>query len=240
VSARAALRGGRDWIGAVDICVIEQEPEAPAGLLADWALERGHRVAVLRAREVTRWPDPREFGLIVPLGSECSVHASPDAWIPTQIDFLRRAHEAGVPVFGICFGAQALAAALGAEVRRAAAPEIGWIEVEPLNGGNIAPGPWIVWHGDTFAFPEGAEPLARTAAAPHAFRLGNSVGVQFHPEVTAEILDMWIHQGRAQLDAGGIDPDAMRRQLVADEGPHRDRAFALFDAIVAGWTSVQT
>ena len=53
---------------------------------------------------------------MVALGSDRSVHASPDPWIAAQLAFLRAAHDAGVPVLGICFGAQALAAALGGRV----------------------------------------------------------------------------------------------------------------------------
>jgi GMP synthase-like glutamine amidotransferase len=220
----------------VKIAIVEQEPEAPAGLLAEWARSRGHEVVVLRVPELETWPDPGEYGLIAPLGSESSVHASSHEWIGQQIDFLRSAHEAGVPVLGICFGGQALAAALGAEVRRADRDEIGWLELEALDGGAIAPGPWLVWHSDTFAFPEGAERLARTPAAAQAFRLGNSVGLQFHPEVTPEILDMWIASGRESLERQGIDPEALKARLLAEEDDHRERAFALFDTIAAGWT----
>jgi GMP synthase-like glutamine amidotransferase len=221
---------------AVNVCIIEQEPEAPGGLLTEWAQARGHGVVVLRVPDVDEWPDPREYGLIAPLGSECSVHASTDEWIPQQIDFLRSAHEAGVPVLGICFGGQALAAALGADVWKAEKDEIGWLEIEALDGGELAPGPWFVWHSDTFAFPAGAEQLARTPAAAQAFRLGNSVGLQFHPEVTPEILDMWITSGRESLERQGIDADALKARLLAEEDDHRERAFALFDTIAAGWT----
>jgi GMP synthase-like glutamine amidotransferase len=220
----------------VKIAILEQEPEAPAGLLGEWARSRGHEIVVLRVPELDEWPDPGEYGLIAPLGSESSVHASSHEWIGHQIEFLRSAHDAGVPVLGICFGGQALAAALGAEVRRADRDEIGWLEIEPLDGRAITPGPWLVWHSDAFAFPPGAEQLARTPVAAQAFRLGNSVGLQFHPEVTPEILDMWIASGRKSLERQGIDPEALKARLLAEEDDHRERAFALFDAIAAGWT----
>jgi GMP synthase-like glutamine amidotransferase len=222
------------------IAIIEQEPEAPAGLLGEWAQARGHEVVVLRTPEVmTAWPDPREFDVIAPLGSECSVHASDEPWIRPQIDFLRRAHEAGVPVLGICFGAQALAAALGAEVRKLERSEIGWLDPEPLDGAAITPGPWLDWHSDTFAVPPGAEQLARTPDAAQAFRLGPSVGLQFHPEVTPEILDMWIASGRESLEREGVDAEGLRAWLREREDDHRARAFALFDTIAAGWTDVR-
>jgi GMP synthase-like glutamine amidotransferase len=222
----------------MELAVVEQQADAPAGLLAEWAVERGHRAVTLRAEELGAgpWPDPTRYGAIAPLDAEQSVHASPDPWIPPQVAFLRAAHEAGVPVLGLCFGGQALAAALGGEVRAAPAPEIGWLELEPLDGGVVAPGPWFAWHNDTFTLPPGAIELARSAAYPHAFRVGRSVGLQFHPEVTPAIVEGWIRGGRETLAANRVDADAIRTRARKDAAAHRARAFALFDAIAAGWT----
>lgn len=222
----------------MDLCVIEQNHDAPAGLLAEWARERGHRVITLVAAQVGAgpWPDPTRFGAIVPLGAEQSVATSTDPWIAPQLAFLREAHERGVPVLGVCFGGQALAAALGGTVRAAAGPEIGWLELESRNGGDIPPGPWFAWHSDTFTLPPGAHELARSAAYPHAFRIGRSVGLQFHPEVTPEILEGWIRGGRDTLARERLDAEAMRAQTRAGQADHRARSFALFDRIAAHWT----
>lgn len=221
----------------MELCIVEQQSDAPAGLLAEWAVARGHRVVTLRAPELGAgpWPDPTRYDAIAPLGAEHSVHASPDPWIAPQIDFLREAHERDVPVLGLCFGGQALAAALGGEVRAAAAPEIGWLELESLDGGAIAPGPWFAWHHDTFTLPPGARELARSAEYPHAFRIGRSVGLQFHPEVTPKIVEGWVRGGRDTLDAHRIDTEAIRAETRAGATAHRARSFALFDAIGAGW-----
>jgi GMP synthase-like glutamine amidotransferase len=224
-----------------DVCIVEQESDAPAGLIADWAVERGHRVVTLRAQEIGAgpWPDPRRFGAIVPLGAEHSVHASQDPWIAPEIAFLREAHEAGIPVFGVCFGGQALAAALGGEVRAAPAPEIGWLELESLDGGTVPPGPWFAWHEDTFTVPPGAVELARSPVCPHAFRVGASVGLQFHPEVTPAIVEGWVRDGRATLAKNRIDGEAIRARTRDDAAAHRARAFALFDGVAAEWTFVR-
>jgi GMP synthase-like glutamine amidotransferase len=223
---------------SVHLCIVEQNADAPAGLLEDWARERGHRVTTLRAPEVGAgpWPDPRAYGAIAPLGAEQSVERSKDPWIAPQVAFLRDAHEAGIPVLGLCFGGQALAAALGGEVRAAPAPEIGWLELEALDGGAVGPGPWFAWHEDTFTLPPRAVALARSPVCAHAFRVGRSVGLQFHPEVTPAILEGWVRGGRDTLARNRIDGDAIRARAREEAAAHRARAFALFDAIAAGWT----
>jgi len=223
---------------SVHLCIVEQNADAPAGLLEDWARERGHRVTTLRAPEAGAgpWPDRRAYGAIAPLGAEQSVERSKDPWIAPQVAFLRDAHEAGIPVLGLCFGGQALAAALGGEVRAAPAPEIGWLELEALDGGAVGPGPWFAWHEDTFTLPPGAVALARSPVCAHAFRVGRSVGLQFHPEVTPAILEGWVRGGRDTLARNRIDGDAIRARAREDADAHRVRAFGLFDAIAAGWT----
>jgi GMP synthase-like glutamine amidotransferase len=221
----------------MDLAIVEHDEDAPAGFLLDWALDRGHRVEMLHARELgADWPDPGGYGAIAALGSEHSVHGSPHAWIAAEVDFFRAAHEASVPVLGLCFGAQALAAALGAEVRRAERPEIGWFELEPVDAGPVPPGPWFQWHFDTFAVPSGARELARTPASPQAFVLGTSVGLQFHPEATPDIIAGWIRSGGDELERHGLDAGALEARTRASGAAARERAYTLFDAITRGWT----
>jgi GMP synthase-like glutamine amidotransferase len=212
----------------VRVVVVEQDPDAPAGLVGEWAAARGAEVEVIRARELASWPDPAGADAIVPLGSERSVHASPDPWIAAEIDYLRSAHGAGVPILGICFGAQALAAALGAEVSRLPRTEIGWVDVGGVDGYG---GRWFTWHEDAFALPPGANELARNDVGLQAFELGRSVGLQFHPEVTTAIVDGWLQDGRDAVP----DPEPLRRETAAVIADARERAFALFDRIAARW-----
>jgi GMP synthase-like glutamine amidotransferase len=216
----------------VRVCVVEQQPDAPAGLAGAWAVRRGHELEVLRAPQVGAWPDPRSFAAVVALGSDRSVHASPDPWIAGEVAFLRRAHDAGVPVLGLCFGAQALAAALGATVSRSPFPEIGWIEVDVPPGGPVARGPWFSWHEDGFALPPGATELARSRAGVQAFRTGRSVGLQFHPEVDPAIVGSWVRDGGRALADEGIDAAALLDQTARLAPAAGRRAMALFDALL--------
>jgi GMP synthase-like glutamine amidotransferase len=219
----------------VRIGILEHEPESPAGLLADWAGERGHELDVLEVPALTRWPAPGEHDALVSLGSDCSVHGSTDPWIAVELDLLRRAHERAVPLLGICFGAQALACALGGAVRAAAHVEPSWREVATHDAALVPPGPWLRWHEDVFTLPPGATELASAAVGPLAFALGTSVGVQFHPEVDAALAERWIAGGREQLLAYGADERRLRTEAAAAApGAHR-RAFDLFDRIARHW-----
>jgi GMP synthase-like glutamine amidotransferase len=200
----------------------------PSGLLGEWADRRGDELEVVTPPDVAQWPDPRGAAAVVALGADASVHASRDPWVAAQLDYLAGAHGAGVPVLGICFGAQALAAALGGSVRRAAETEIGWIDVEGEDG---YAGRWFTWHEDVFAPPPGATQLAIAASGVQAFSVGASVGVQFHPEVTTAIVDGWLADARGAVP----NPGTIQRETASVIADARTRAFALFDRIASGW-----
>jgi GMP synthase-like glutamine amidotransferase len=131
-------------------------------------------------------------------------------------------------VLGICFGGQALAAALGGSVSAAPRTEIGWIDVEGEDGYG---GRWFTWHEDVFTLPPGAHELARAPSGPQAFALGTSVGLQFHPEVTPSIVDDWLAGNGAVVP----EPESVRRETARGAKEAHERAFALFDRVAAGW-----
>jgi GMP synthase (glutamine-hydrolysing) len=119
--------------------------------------------------------------------------------LAAERDWLAEAVERGMPVLGICLGAQLLARALGAEVRAGERPEIGFALVEvsdpgdPVFGG-LAPSSEVLhWHGDVFDLPAGAEHLASSErTACQAFRAGNAWGVLFHPETDYALVEAWL------------------------------------------------
>jgi GMP synthase-like glutamine amidotransferase len=189
---------------------------------------RGAQVDVLHAPTVAAWPDPRGLSAVVALGSDRSVHASKDPWIAEQIAFLRATHDAGVPVVGICFGGQALAAALGATVSRAPETEIGWVDVQGEEGFD---GRWFTWHEDVFDLPPGATELARADSGLQAFAAGPSVGLQFHPEVTPAIVADWLDGAPGAV----AHPEPLRAEAAQTTAAARERAFALMDRIAARW-----
>jgi GMP synthase-like glutamine amidotransferase len=208
----------------MEIVVVEQQPDAPAGLVGEWAAARGHDVRVVRVHASDAWPTAGEVERAVVLGSDRSVHDDPPEWVAQEIGWLRALVEAERPVLGLCFGGQALAAALGGEVRRAAQPEIGWVDVDGELGGT-----WFAWHFDTFSAPPGAREVGHNAAALQGFAVGPHVGLQFHPEVTPAIVDDWISVGGRDLDSQRLDPALIRERTAREADRARTAAFELFD-----------
>ena len=73
----------------------------------------------------------------------------------------------------------------------------------------VPEGPWFQWHFDSFTLPRRRALIAETDVGPQAFVAGRNLGLQLHPEVTTEIMDDWVHVYRHELDADGVDPDAL-------------------------------
>ena len=95
------------------------------------------------------------------LGSAHSVNDTEPDWIPREIELLRDAVRAEVPVLGLCWGGQALSVAMGGQVGPAAAPETGWLTV-PSADPELPEGPWLHYHYESFTVPAGAIELARS------------------------------------------------------------------------------
>ena len=149
-------------------------------------------------------------------------------WIPREMAAIREAVARGIPVLGICLGAQLIARALGARVYRNPEKEIGWFPLhftgaagaDPLFRGFSGEETVFQWHGETFDLPKGATHLAYSAACrQQAFRAGENVyGLQFHLEVTPEIVADWLRQdaacGALREAVAPIDPEAHAGRLA--------------------------
>jgi GMP synthase-like glutamine amidotransferase len=189
--------------------ILQHEEPTPPGLVAEWLGGHGASVETFRIDVHDREVDPTRYDLIVSLGSEFAAFDDTKPFVPREASLLRRAVDAEVPVLGLCFGGQMLARVLGGEVYRSTESEIGWLPVKSTDPEMVPEGPWFQWHFDTFALPPGATLMAETDVGPQAFVMGRSLGLQFHPEVTTDIMTDWVREYRHELDADGVDPDAL-------------------------------
>ena len=122
-------------------------------------------------------------------------------WLRGVYGFLESALDEGLPVLGICLGAQMLARVLGAEVRPSPVREVGFHPIVATGEGRadavlapFASGMRVFqWHEDAFELPEGATLLYSSFGVPYqAFRYGDRVyATQFHFEVTQEVIRGW-------------------------------------------------
>ncbi|HCV34219.1 MAG TPA: aminotransferase [Acidimicrobiaceae bacterium] len=218
--------------------IIEHDETGPVAVVGERLIHHGFELDTFRVLEdrsdpicTKEFPDPNVYDLVVVLGSERSVcdKGPIESWIDREIDLVQTAHRSGKPVLGLCFGGQVLAAALGGEVTKLEKPEIGWCEIESEHPEVVSPGPWFEWHYDQFTVPEGSIEMARSEASSQVFRLGNSVGTQFHPEITPEIIASWTMIGGDELAKFDISPDSIISESVDREAEARQQAYRLVD-----------
>ncbi len=224
--------------------VICHEDVVGAGFVEERLIERGLEVTrhtvvpdIERPDLPSSFPELDGYDVVIPMGSYFSVYdrATIGAWIDEEIELLANAHRQGVPVLGICFGGQALAAALGGNVEAAERTELGWYEIEPLVADlPVAVGPWLEWHHDRFSVPPGAQLLARTETAPQLFRSGTSVGTQFHPEISVELMQAWLEQAEDEyLATYQVTREQLLRDVQDHEMSNRANCYDLVDWFLA-------
>lgn len=185
--------------------------------------------------------DLRDPDLLIMMGGPMGVYERDRyPWIECQLRRLAQRLEAERPTLGVCFGAQMMAAALGAEVYPGPAKEVGFHPVTFTDSALRGPLrhldglPMLHWHGDTFDLPEGVELLASSALYAHqAFRRGpNLLALQFHAEMGLDPrFEAWLEQWPEAVEAAGTDVDTLR----AAHAEHGPTAVAAGRAMIADW-----
>ena len=162
---------------------------------------------------------------VIVLGGPMNVYEEDKyPFLKQEDEFLKEVIEKDLPTLGFCLGAQLIAKAKGARVKQNHQKEIGWFKVSLADNGSNDPlfqgfqreFDVFQWHGDTFDIPDGAVKLAESELCPNqAFRIGSNIyGLQFHVEVTDEMIYQWIDAYRDEINSlkGLVDPD----QIIAD------------------------
>lgn len=200
---------------------------------------RGHRLTYRAAPAGLDDLDALSADLLVVLGGPIGVYED-DAYpfLRAEIAAVERRLSAGRPTLGLCLGSQIMARALGARVYPGGTKEIGWSPLELTEAGrrsclasldsDIAV---LHWHGDAFDLPKGAVRLASTPLYENqAFAWGDAaLGLQFHPEATAEALEHWLVGHAAELAQAGLNVPALRDKTKRHAPALRDRARACLE-----------
>ena len=182
------------------------------------------------------YPNFAQFDVIVPMGAPYGAYQDDRIgnWLLPELDNLKAAHNAGIPIFGICFGGQLMARALGGSVARSPKAELGWIEIQSDDTALIPTGPWFEYHWDRWTLPKGALEIARSEVASQAFVMGRTLGVQFHPEIDPQVLQAWLTMegGCAEVEAEGVDVEQLRLDTKSIQPASDKRAFDLVDTFL--------
>ncbi|GLI20600.1 GMP synthase (glutamine-hydrolyzing) [Xanthobacter flavus] len=216
--------------GAGTLLVVLHQERSTPGRVGERLKARGFQLDVRRPALGDPLPDTfaRHAGLLV-FGGPMSANDESD-FIHAETRLMERALAAELPTLGICLGAQIMARALGGQVAPHAEGvcEMGYYPLRATEAGAaLMPWPSHVyhWHTEGFDVPPGADLLATGTVFPNqAFRAGAAWGVQFHPEVTREMMVTWIERGAHRFSRKGAQP-----------GDAHLAGWALHDGAVVTW-----
>ena len=191
------------------------------GNIKSYLLSDGFKVReILSTKETIQSQNLPEYDAIFILGGPMSVNDNFD-YLLEQKKLILSCFNLGTPIFGICLGSQLIASSCGGKVFRGPKKEIGWGEVRITSKGqssifgNILDNKIRVfhWHGDTFTLPKEAEILSESDLYIQAFRFKNAIGIQFHLEVTKNMIQNWIRKYHKELKNEDLSRDELVDEL---------------------------
>jgi GMP synthase (glutamine-hydrolysing) len=219
---------------------IRHEPTDTLGVARHALQDESMPIRVLDAWSDGSWPEPDDVAGYLVMGGAMNVdQINSHPYLAEERGLLRRVIEAGIPVMGVCLGAQLMARAVDQPVTRAPRRKCGFFPVYPTEAGARDP---VVsafaagdiefhWNEDTFELPAGATLLASGKDGTiDAYRIGERAwGIAFHPEVEGPELDGWIDAAGSRLESvWGRSPEELRKEAVERLPEHEERGRELF------------
>lgn len=227
------------------VLFVQHDHVSPPGPIGDGFADRGFDVEEFCVVDEAAFhsdpnvaadiPEFTGYDAVVVMGAVWGVYSEDVVgnWLVPEKRRLREALDAGTPVLGLCFGGQMLAEAVGGTVARSPAPELGWHLVHSDDPGLVPGGAWFQYHYDRWTLPVGVRDVARNAAASQAFVSGRALGAQFHPELTAPMLEGWLRNGGEEdVRKAGLDPDVLLDHTIATAPEAAGRARRLVDSFL--------
>jgi len=230
------------------LLVFQHVPLEPLGTLNAMFKEEGFRIRYINfdRRPDARVDISRYHGLVVLGGPMAADQTDRFPYLSYEQDVIRAAADRGLPVLGICLGAQLIAAAFGGKTLRGRAPEFGWVSVRPTGAGrddhlfrHFAAAEFVYqWHSDTFTLPHAAVHLAESEdCAYQAFSLFEHVyGLQFHLEADRRLINRWVtaadHVDLLENLGIGLDPATTRVECDRYLPRARELGRAVFSAFI--------
>ena len=201
-----------------EVLVIQNTNIEGSGYLGELLNKDGFVIDSVNAKH-EKLPE-KNYSLVVILGAPES--ANDDLpYLQAEQKLIKKTVNANIPVLGICLGSQLIAKTFGGKVYGGPKKEIGFYhDLKIDNDSKLFSGfsnPFTVfhWHGDTFDLPEKAIRLVYSENYQNqAFQIGSAVGLQFHLEVNAEMVNLWLDKTQEKLEQiTYIDPQKIRSDI---------------------------
>ena len=201
-----------------EVLVVQNTRTEGSGYLGELLANDGFTSHSVNAKH-EKLPE-KKYSLLVILGAPESANEDLP-YLQAEQKLIKKTVDDNIPVLGICLGSQLIAKTFGGKVYRGPKKEIGFyhdlkIDTDSkLFSGFTNPFTVFHWHGDTFDLPEGAIRLAHSENYQNqAFQINSAVGLQFHLEVNAEMINLWLDKTREKLEQiPYIDPQKIRSDI---------------------------
>lgn len=219
--------------------IIQNNESVAPGTILDYMNKSGRSYQVIHSYNNNSFPKLDTIEAVINLGATESVkNILEHEYLKQLFAYLSEVARQNFPYLGICFGSQIMAKILGAKVEQNDVHEIGLYDISLTDEGKADPIfygfetdiPVFEWHSDRFRIPFGATRLAgSTSCKNQAFRLGNLVGVQFHPEVNPEIISDWCERHADELDHAGKTASEVNESIRDNFENIKNNNFKLLD-----------